>query len=71
MMKDNTLVFLFIALLVTLLLTFAITIIGPTINQMPQCQEDVVLIGQGDFENGRWDYYVCGPAVDDYIQVSP
>ena len=68
MKHDKTLLFIFIALLVTLLLTFVITIIGPTINQMPRCQEDVVLIGQGDFENGRWDYYVCGPAIDDYIQ---
>jgi hypothetical protein len=31
-----------------------------------QCPEDAVLVGQGEFENGRWDRYVCGPAVDDF-----
>ncbi len=35
-------------------------------NPIPQCHEDVVLVGVGDFENGRWDSYICGPAVDDY-----
>ena len=34
---------------------------------LPQCQEDVVLVGVGDFEHGRWTSYECGPAVDDYI----
>ena len=29
------------------------------------CAEDVVLVGQGDFERGRWNSYECGPAVDD------
>ena len=33
---------------------------------IPQCYEDVVLVGIGDFENGRWDSYICGPAVDDF-----
>ena len=33
---------------------------------IPQCHEDVVLVGVGQFENGRWDSYICGPAVDDY-----
>lgn len=34
---------------------------------LPQCQEDVVLVGIGDFEHGRWTSYECGPTVDDYI----
>lgn len=34
---------------------------------VPRCQEDVVLVGTGDFERGRWTSYACGPAVDDYI----
>lgn len=38
---------------------------------IPKCGEDVVLVGAGQFEDGHWDYYVCGPAVDDYIQASP
>ncbi len=36
--------------------------------RMPQCQEDVVLVGQGDFIEGRWTYYTCGPALDDYME---
>jgi len=34
---------------------------------VPQCHEDVVLVGIGDFDNGRWDKYVCGPALDDCL----
>lgn len=34
---------------------------------LPECQEDSVLIGVGDFERGRWSDYECGPAVDDYL----
>ena len=33
---------------------------------IPKCQEDAVLVGAGEFENGTWDYYQCGPAFDDY-----
>jgi hypothetical protein len=33
---------------------------------VPQCAEDQVLVGTGDFEDGRWQAYWCGPAVDDY-----
>ena len=33
---------------------------------IPPCAEDVVLIGTGDFVNGRWSSYECGPAWDDY-----
>jgi hypothetical protein len=31
-----------------------------------RCAEDVVLVGTGDYEDGRYDRYVCGPAMDDY-----
>ena len=34
---------------------------------VPRCFEDSVLIGTGQFSQGRWTHYVCGPAVDDYI----
>jgi len=33
---------------------------------VPQCAEDAVIIGTGDFDNGRWTQYICGPALDDY-----
>ena len=32
----------------------------------PKCQEDQVLVGVGEFEDGRWSGYDCGQAVDDY-----
>lgn len=35
--------------------------------EVPACAEDVVLVGQGDFVDGYWSEYVCGPAVDDYV----
>ena len=33
---------------------------------MPRCQEDVVIIGYGQFDDGIWSDYGCGPAVDNY-----
>jgi len=35
---------------------------------VPRCQEDAVLVGEGDFNKGRWTGYVCGPALDDFAQ---
>lgn len=35
---------------------------------VPACAEDVVLVGIGDFADGRWDAYVCGPARDDLVE---
>jgi hypothetical protein len=32
---------------------------------IPACAEDVVIIGVGSFEDGRWSAYTCGPAADD------
>ena len=43
----------------------------PYYESFPKCQEDVVFLGTGQFEAGRWTGYACGPAVDDYIQASP
>ena len=36
--------------------------------RLPPCQEDATLIGWGQFEAGYWQYYTCGPSVDDYDQ---
>ena len=33
---------------------------------VPRCAEDVVIVGQGQFEAGLWASYECGPALDDY-----
>ena len=32
---------------------------------IPACEEDAVLVGIGQYHDGRWDAYQCGPAVDD------
>jgi len=64
--KDGIRMVLFTTLL---LMVFAFSYLGLQTEKMhrtvPTCQEDAVLIGAGQFENGRWDYYECGPAVDD------
>ena len=33
---------------------------------LPQCPEDAVIVGAGEFESGRWTAYECGPALDDF-----
>lgn len=38
---------------------------------VPQCEEDQVLIGTGEFTGGRWSSYRCGPAVDDFAVDMP
>ena len=40
-----------------------------TRSPVSRCQEDVVLVGQGQFQDGKWDYYVCGPNLDDYVTL--
>jgi hypothetical protein len=30
------------------------------------CEEDAVLVGVGEFEDGRFEQYACGPALDDF-----
>ena len=60
-----------LAVIVTLLaLSLMLNLIlGSTLVEIPlvsRCQEDVTLIGQGDFVDGQWSYYVCGPALDDF-----
>jgi len=40
-----------------------------TLRPANPCYEDSVLIGMGSFENGRWTFYVCGPAIDDFTDI--
>ena len=65
--KDGIRMVLFTTLL---LLIFAFSYQGRQVEKthrvVPACQEDAVLIGAGDFDGGRWDWYECGPAVDDF-----
>lgn len=36
--------------------------------EVPRCNEDAVLVGEGRFEFGAWTQYRCGPALDDFAQ---
>jgi len=56
-----------VVLLIALLFmaaAFLLTLDAPP--AIPTCEEDVVLVGVGNFEDGRYDAYICGPAMDDY-----
>lgn len=35
-------------------------------DDLPDCPEDSVLVGVGNFQSGHWDTYTCGPARDDF-----
>lgn len=51
------------------LLELAVVILAVALSmqpEVPMCQEDQVLIGIGNFDHGRWEAYMCGPAVDDF-----
>jgi len=56
-----------VLLLLVLLLVAAGAMYVPMLRSVPACAEDVTLIGAGEFSDGRWEYYVCGPAVDDFV----
>lgn len=35
--------------------------------RVPSCQEDEILVGTGEFHNGYWTHYECGPTFDDIL----
>lgn len=41
------------------------SIVASPVVTIPQCVEDAVIVGAGDYVDGRWSEYVCGPSVDD------
>lgn len=61
---------LLLVLCVAALIGTANLVIEAISTEMPRCQEDQVLIGVGQFENGYWDSYECGPAADDFAPFS-
>ena len=65
-MKDGDFALILCVVLVFLLglVAFDLTPIRMT----PSCWEDSVLVGVGDFENGRWTEYRCGPSLDDFVK---
>ena len=59
------------AILIITLIFIATLLVGGTAGYMlviPRCSEDVVLVGEGEFDAGRWSDYSCGPAVDDLVK---
>lgn len=40
---------------------------GQVSRVIPNCPEDEVLLGTGDFDAGQWTSYKCGPARDSYV----
>lgn len=63
-----------VILIVLLVVVFAAgDIVGTAlvIYRIPLCTEDVALAGRGEFKNGRYDYYVCGPSFDDWHEHVP
>lgn len=48
--------------LVFLAILVALTAVQP--RTIPQCEEDEVVVGFGDFEHGYWDAYECVPMDD-------
>lgn len=50
----------------TMALLYALVLTGHTgFRAVPRCEEDAVLVGTGQFEDGRWSAYTCGPAAGD------
>ena len=35
-----------------------------TKDEFPRCHEDQSIQGMGDFKDGLWDYYLCGPVIE-------
>ena len=50
--------------LILIILAFVVAIPLLAVDTMPYCSEDEAIMGIGEFENGRWSAYVCGPALD-------
>ena len=59
------------ALMICVILVFILGLIAfdlTPVRMTPSCWEDSVLVGVGDFENGRWEEYRCGPSLDDFVK---
>lgn len=60
--------FLMLLVLFTMFCLFGLLLLR--IEQLPHCEEDQVLVGAGNFTDGHWTSYVCGPALDN-CEVQP
>ena len=62
--EDCLIVILISVVALLFLIAFQLTPLRMT----PSCWEDSVIVGVGDFEDGRWEEYRCGPSLDDYYE---
>lgn len=68
---DGLAVGLLLAVLATSLILIGVGIADDLPNvEIPRCPEDAVLVGAGEFDEGHWSRYTCGPAVDDFTNYS-
>jgi hypothetical protein len=59
--------FAVIAIALFIISAFILGLYTGTTIAHPQCAEDVVIVGGGQYSNGRWEFYSCGPALGDLI----
>jgi len=64
--KGRLAIMLVFTVLVMVYLILALSYVAMATPDLPTCQEDQVLVGQGRFVGGRWERYICGPALDDW-----
>jgi hypothetical protein len=36
------------------------------VRPFPRCAENSTIVGRGEFDEGYWEWYECGPTLDDY-----
>lgn len=65
-------VLLVTALVVVLVLAILLVVLGASASAMVEvgCGENAYLVGQGDYDRGRWESVGCGPVIDDLIPAS-
>lgn len=59
--------FIFGAFVSAIIYAITILVVYQNGTDIPDCREDEVIHGVGDFDDGRWELYKCIP-VDDLIQ---
>lgn len=60
------LILLYVGTIALVVFTWSEAISDVANSTFPRCQEDAVILGQGEFNDGRYEFYICGPSVDDY-----
>lgn len=65
-------VLLVTALVVVLVLAILLVVLGASASAMVEvgCGENAYLVGQGDYDRGRWESVGCGPVIDDLVSAS-